>query len=76
MAYGVLSGLISLGWPRWGPLRVIVIAALFGLAIEIAQGVLSDSRTASFLDALANLAGAASAVLALFIIRKMIAKPS
>lgn len=58
LAYGGLTGLMGLGWPKAGLLRLVLIAALFGLGIELAQGLSGLGRTLSLLDALANLLGA------------------
>ncbi|GLQ20693.1 VanZ family protein [Algimonas porphyrae] len=65
LAYGLLAGLMALGWPRCRPVWIVAIAALFGLGVELAQGVMSQGRTASGLDALANLIGALLASFAL-----------
>ena len=65
LAYGGLAGLAGLGWrdiPLWA---VVLLAALFGIGIEIAQATLTDGRTASVADGLANLLGALLAALAL-----------
>ncbi|MGB3455125.1 MAG: hypothetical protein WBG08_10030 [Litorimonas sp.] len=58
VAYGALSGALALGWPRLALGWVIAGAATYGLAMEAAQALSGIGRTASALDALANLAGA------------------
>lgn len=65
-AYGVLTFLA--GWAfapyfpklRRGWLWAVCFAVAFGVAMELAQGLLSDVRTADPLDALANACGAAA----------------
>lgn len=70
IAYGVLTGLVGLGWPKIRPFFLVFGAFFFGIGIEIAQGLGGYGRTASVLDALANLTGAAAAGLFFFILRK------
>jgi VanZ family protein len=71
LAYGVLAGLFRLGWPKvWGG-GLFFAAVGFGALIEIAQGTLTDGRTASIADALANSLGALVALFILhFILRR------
>lgn len=70
IAYAVLTALIGLGWPKLHPLALVALAFFFGVAMEIAQAMGSMGRTASLLDALANLAGAVVVSVILFILRK------
>ena len=70
VAYAGLCGLAGLGWPRLGLGLIVAGTALFGAGIELGQGLMGFGRTASALDMLANLAGAASAAVLLRIIRK------
>lgn len=58
LAYGLLAFLIALGWPKMRLVFVILLAALFGIGVEIAQGLTHFGRTASLFDAGANLIGA------------------
>ncbi len=48
-------------------LRVVVIAALYGIAMEVCQKLLTTSRTMDPLDALANAVGALAYALPAFI---------
>lgn len=58
-AYAVLTGLARLGWPKlWGG-WIFLFFAGFGIAIEIAQHMMSVGRTGSVADVVANLIGAA-----------------
>jgi len=58
-AYGVLAGLVRLGWPKlWGG-WIFLGLALFGGGIEIAQHLMALGRTGSIADLIANVLGAA-----------------
>ena len=70
IAYAVLTGFIAMGWPKLRALSLVIIAFLFGLTLELIQGVMDFGRTASFLDALANLAGASFVAIIFFFLRK------
>lgn len=58
LAYGLIAGLIFLGWPSLKLWRVVLIATIFGICVEMAQGMTNLGRTPSILDAVANFAGA------------------
>jgi VanZ family protein len=58
LAYGVLTVLMALGWPKTRLLVLIVIASVFGIGIEIAQGLGGQGRMLSAYDAVANGVGA------------------
>lgn len=61
-AYAVLAGMARLGWPRqWGG-WIFLGLAVFGIAIELAQHTMDLGRTGSLADTIANLAGAAAAL--------------
>lgn len=60
LAYGALGALILMGWRELRVWQVVLIATLFGICIEVAQGMTNLGRTPSILDAIANLAGAAT----------------
>lgn len=47
-----------------------LIAVIFGIFIEICQGLFTTNRSADVMDALANTAGSATAVLALWFLQK------
>ena len=67
-AYGVLAGLARLGWPKlWGG-TIFLGLGVFGIGIEIAQHLMSLGRTGSLADTLANLLGAALALIFFHII--------
>ncbi|MEM7729105.1 MAG: VanZ family protein [Pseudomonadota bacterium] len=68
VAYAALSGAVGLGWARLPLWAVVAMAALFGVGMEVAQGLGGLGRVASVADALANLAGATTAA---FIVRRL-----
>ncbi|MEL6686587.1 MAG: hypothetical protein AAFP97_03090 [Pseudomonadota bacterium] len=70
IAYGVLTGCVGLGWPKLRSLFLVGAVFMFGIGLELAQGLGGYGRTASALDALANLTGAVAAGLFFFILRK------
>jgi VanZ family protein len=71
VAYGSLAGAMMLGWARVPVWRIVLLAALFGVGMEIAQGLGGLGRTASVADGIANLVGAATGALsARFLLRK------
>ena len=51
-------------------LLIVVIAIVFGIIIEILQGVLTKTRQADFYDVVANSLGAIVGCLALFCVKK------
>ena len=53
-------------------LLIVVIAIVFGIIIEILQGVLTKTREADFYDALANFLGAIVGFIALYWIKNKI----
>ncbi len=65
LAYGALAGLTAFGWPRWPLIKVFLYTTVFGVAVEVAQALLTTSRSFSGLDMIANAVGA---VIVLFII--------
>ena len=58
LAYGVLTVLLGMGWPRLRVIWLIAGATLFGAGVEVAQGLSGTGRVPSVLDGLANLVGA------------------
>ena len=71
LVYAALSFGICLAWARLPKLRVFWLCALFGAALEVAQGLFTAGRMASGWDGLANSAGAAlGVIMALWIARK------
>lgn len=62
-AYAVLAGLARLGWPKlWGGL-IFIGLAIFGIGIELAQHFMAVGRTGSLADTVANMLGAALALI-------------
>jgi VanZ family protein len=59
VTFVVLSLLISLGWPRTGLWRLLLLLAAFGGLIELAQGTSVIGRDASTYDWLTDIAAAA-----------------
>lgn len=51
-------------------LSVLLAAVLYGILIEICQGLFTKNRSADIVDILANTAGAATAVLTLWLINR------
>jgi len=51
-------------------LSVLLAAVFYGILIEICQGLFTKNRSADILDVLANSAGAATAVLVLWLINR------
>lgn len=58
IGYAGLAFLIGTGFPNWPFWKVIGLASLYGILIEITQGLLPTGRSASSLDAAANFLGA------------------
>ncbi|AXK72942.1 hypothetical protein DWG18_12080 [Lysobacter sp. TY2-98] len=63
LGYAVLAGYGTWLFPTRG-LRVLIGVVLFGVAIEVAQGVFTTSRSADPLDAIADALGAVIAQIA------------
>ena len=63
-AYFVLGVVTLPALSRMSPLWVCLGLSLFGVTIEIAQGVMGIGRSADYLDGLANMGGAFLAILA------------
>lgn len=63
IAYGGLTALAAAAWPRLGLFWLLLCASAVGALLELAQGCLGIGRTASFGDQLANMGGAALALL-------------
>ena len=49
---------------------IVVFAIVYGIIIEVLQGVLTSSRQADFYDVLANTAGAIVGSVILFVVKK------
>lgn len=70
LAYGVLTTLMAMGWPKTRLIILVIIAILFGISIEIAQGMGGQGRMLSGYDAVANGFGAMIAALIVNRLRK------
>jgi VanZ family protein len=70
LAYGILTALMALGWPKARLLLLIIVASVFGIGIEIAQGLGGQGRMLSGYDAIANGVGAMVAAATLYFVRK------
>jgi len=56
--------------PKKARIVVFIIAVLFGIIIEICQGLFTKERSPDALDVLANTSGSATAILLLWIFNK------
>ena len=63
IAYGGLTALAAAAWPRLGLFWLFLSASTVGALLELAQGFFDIGRTAAFGDQLANMSGAALALL-------------
>lgn len=63
LAYAALTCLTALGWPKLRLFRVVMMVTVFGIGVEIAQGLGGQGRMPSVLDALANFFGASVSAL-------------
>jgi glycopeptide antibiotics resistance protein len=66
-----LGVLVSLRWPSWGIRRLLAVAVLFSLAIEILQFALGFGRTSSSTDVLLNTAGAGLGYFTVLLFRRL-----
>lgn len=62
-AYGILAIMLALAWPRLRLRWLVILPALYGIGLEIAQALMPFGRTGSVWDALANLLGASVVVI-------------
>ena len=76
LAYGALTAFAAMGWPRQKLILIVLVATIFGIGVEIAQGLGGQGRTPSVLDAIANGTGAGIAALITAYIRKLLAMRS
>lgn len=58
IAYFALATCLGLGLPRLSLILLVAFAFIFGVGIEVAQGMMGAGRSFSYLDMLANLLGA------------------
>lgn len=66
-----LGVLVSLRWPSWEIKRLLAVAVLFSLAIEILQFALGFGRTSSSTDVLLNSAGAGLGYFTVLLFRRL-----
>lgn len=70
IAYMALTAPLTIAAGRRRVWLAITASGLYGVALEFAQGALTDNRVPSILDAIANVAGAATgAAIAVICIR-------
>jgi len=74
LVYAILAAAIALAWPKLSKLRVFWGCVFFGVAMEVAQGLIGSGRTASLLDGLANSLGAALGVYAIVLMSRLFAR--
>ncbi|MGJ8558648.1 MAG: hypothetical protein ACSHX3_00285 [Litorimonas sp.] len=70
LAYGSLTFLMAVGWPKLRLSVIVILATTFGIGIEIAQGLGGHGRMLSIYDAVANGVGASFAALIIGFFRK------
>ena len=63
VTYALLAALACWVWPRMDRWKIWFGASLYGGLMELCQGILTQDRTASLADGLANAIGAAFAVI-------------
>lgn len=63
LAYAILTILMALGWPKIRLPGIVCMAIIFGVGVEIAQGMGAQGRIVSVHDAIANGVGAGFAAL-------------
>lgn len=63
LAYGGLTALAAAAWPRLNLTTLFIIVSGVGALLEFGQGLLNIGRMASFGDQIANMGGAALALL-------------
>lgn len=69
-AYFVLAGTVATAFGPRRSMYALILAVLYGLAMEVAQDMGHAGREGSVADALANTAGAACGVLAAKLLRR------
>ncbi|RAN33767.1 VanZ family protein [Hyphomonas pacifica] len=69
-AYFVLAGTLATAFGPKRGIYALIVAILYGLAMEVAQDMGDAGREGSIADALANTAGAACGVLAAKLLRR------
>ena len=71
LVYAGLAFGMATAWPKLSKAKVFWVCVVFGGVMEVAQGVIASSRTASLYDGLANSVGAA---LGLYLISWIVVK--
>lgn len=72
--YALLSLALALAWPKLPKFWIFWSCLVFGLVLELGQGLMGSGRTASFWDAAANSLGAAIGLYAVILLSQLIAK--
>lgn len=75
VVYALLGVGLALAWPKLSKFRLFWGCVFFGVAMELAQGMMGSGRTASFWDGVANSLGAAIGLYAVFLLSRLFAKP-
>lgn len=75
IAYGGLTALMGLAWPRRRMSVLFLLASAVGLSLECAQGYLPIGRTMSMADQTANMGGAVLAILTWTAIAALLKQP-
>jgi VanZ family protein len=70
LAYGSLTALTALGWPKLRLPIIVIMATIFGIGVEVAQGMGGHGRMMSAYDAVANGVGASFAAIIIGFYRK------
>lgn len=73
LAFGALTGLAGLGWPRMSLLGIFVRLSLFGVLIEIVQMIPALGRDAEWLDLAADMAAICLGLVGVAIWRRWLA---
>ena len=70
IAFAVLAAFAAFAWPRRSLVRLLVLLAVFGAFIEVAQTVPVLNRDSDILDLVADLVGSGAVLLAFWLWRR------
>jgi len=68
VVYGILTFITGLAWPQLRKIILFIVAVGYGGLIEVLQGLMSQGRTASIWDGVANGFGALIGLLGLYLL--------
>lgn len=71
LAFGVLSGMMLLAWPRMRWWQVVLVLAMLGAGIDVLQSF-EPNRQASLADWLADMAGVGAGLLPGLLLRRLL----